>query len=96
MSEDSKIVVNKGIATAYIGHDATQLFRVKMLRSSINLHMKTGMIPTRGVTITKMFKMATTYTGQTYKRGEHSRAIADLEVWISTMMSALPIEHADK
>lgn len=95
MSDDSKIVVTKGISTSYIGKDATHLFRVKMLRSSINLHMKTGMIPTRGVTITKMFKIAQEYTGQTYKRGEHERCIADLDVWISTMLSAMPIEHRE-
>lgn len=90
---DDHIKVTKGIATSYVGHDATQLFRVKMLRSSVKLHMKTGMIPTRGVTITKMFKMAQEYTGQKYKRGEHERCIAALDVWISTMQSALPIIH---
>jgi len=85
------IHVRNGIATSYSGPDAVHVFRAKMLRSSIGLHQKTGLIPTRGVTITKMFKLAGQYTGQTYKRGEHERCMADLQVWIETMLSALPI-----
>jgi hypothetical protein len=91
---DSELHVSDNRIVAYVGNDATQLFRVKMLRAAINLHAKTGMIPTRGVTITKMFRMAEQYTGQKYKRGEHTRVIADLEVWINTMLSALPVVEA--
>jgi hypothetical protein len=79
-----------GRIVGYYGSDATQLFRVRMIKSAIELHKKTGLIPTRGVTITKLFKAAGQYTGQTYKRGEHDRAASDLGVWIATMMSALP------
>lgn len=88
--EDSAIHVKDGQITAYVGFDATRLMRARMLKSFIDLHKKTGMIPTRGVTITKMFAMAKEYTGQKYKRGEHDRAVNDLNVWIATMMSALP------
>ena len=91
----SSITVKAGVATSYNGPDAVNLFRAKMLKASIGLHRKTGMIPTRGVTITKMFAMATQYTGQKYKRGEHLRAEEDLQVWISTMISALPITHEE-
>lgn len=80
-----------GRIVGYIGHDATQLFRVRMLKSAIELHKKMGLIPTRGATITKMFAMAGQYTGQKYKRGEHDRAASDLRVWIETMLSALPV-----
>ena len=90
-NDNSAIHVSKGVATAYVGPDATNLFRCKMLKLSIKMHRQTGMIPTRGVTITKMFRLAEQYTGQMYKRGEHLRAEEDLQVWISTMMSALPI-----
>lgn len=90
---DSELHVKDGKITAYVGYDATRLMRVKMLRSFIDLHKKTGMIPTRGVTITKMFTMATEYTGQKYKRGEHDRAVNDLNVWINNMISALPIKE---
>lgn len=87
----SEIHVKENQFTSYVGPDATHLFRAKMLRSAIKLHHKTGMIPIRGVTITKMFAIAKQYTGQNYKRGEHERAISDLTVWIETMLSALPI-----
>jgi len=87
----SEIHTANGSIVSYIGHDATELFRVKTLRMGIQLHGKTGMVLTRGVTITKMFRMAERYTGQKYKRGEHARAVRDLTVWISTMTSALPI-----
>lgn len=90
---DSALHVKDGKITAYVGYDATTLYRVRMLKSFIDLHKKTGMIPTRGVTITKMFKMAEEYTGQRYKRGEHDRAVADLSVWISAMLSALPVKE---
>ena len=93
MTNDSHINVTKGVCTSYVGSDAVHLLRAKMLRSSIKLHLATGMIPTRGVTITKMFKMAGEYTGQTYKRGQHERAMQDLTVWIETMTSALPVNH---
>ena len=89
--DNSELHVKNGQITAYVGFDATRLMRARMLKSFIDLHKKTGMIPTRGVTITKMFKMAKEYTGQTYKRGEHDRAVNDLNVWIATMASALPV-----
>jgi hypothetical protein len=36
-------------ATTYAGPDAVNLFRARMLRSSIKMHQRSGMIPTRGV-----------------------------------------------
>jgi hypothetical protein len=50
--EDSYIVYSKSRqeATSYVGPDATQLFRVNMLKASIRLWTKTGMMPTRGWT----------------------------------------------
>jgi hypothetical protein len=90
--DDSHITITDNGGMSFVGADAVDLYRVMTLRSSIDLHRKCGLIPTRGVTITKMFKLAGQYTGQTYKRGQHERAIADLTVWIETMKSALPIE----
>jgi hypothetical protein len=89
--DNSELHIRNGQITAYVGLDATRLYRVRTLKSFIDLHKKTGMKPTRGVTITKMFKMAKEYTGQTYKRGEHDRAVNDLNVWIANMMAALPV-----
>lgn len=80
---------------AFVGRDGVEVFRVRMLISSIRLHMRSGIIPTRGVTITKMFAMAGEYTGKKYKRGQHEQAMADLKIWLDTMVTALPIIQED-
>lgn len=86
---------SRGEATSYVGRDATQLYRVNMIKISIKLWMKTGMMPTRGVTITKLLKMAEQYTGRKYKKSEAAYAVEDLHNWVTTMVSALPIEEVD-
>lgn len=93
MSEDSYIVYSKGRqeATSYVGRDATELFRVNMLKISIRLWVKTGMKPTRGVGIKKMLSLAERYTGKKYKTSEASTAIDDLHNWVTCMVSAMPI-----
>jgi hypothetical protein len=68
--------------TTFIGTDGTNTYRAIATKSAIKMHKACGMIPTRGVTITKLFKIASSYTGKTYKRGQHDQAIADLQVWI--------------
>lgn len=95
--EDSYIVYSKGRkeATSYVGRDATELYRVNMIKTSIKLYVKCGLIPTRGVTISKLLKMATVYTGRKYKRSEAMYAVEDLHNWVTTMVSALPIEEVD-
>ena len=93
MVEQSYLVANKeGVVTSYIGPDATHLFRVKMLRHALKGWLKFKMLPTRGVNMTKMLKMAEEYTGNKYKRTEVQYAIEDLDVWISTMVAAMPVE----
>ena len=95
MNEDH-IAINKH-STAYVGFDAVMLMRATMLRSSIKLYAATGMIPTRGVTITKMLAMATEYTGKKYKRGQYAEAQADLQAWIDAMKAAMPVvDNRDK
>ena len=97
MSEDSYIVYSKGRqeATSYVGRDATELYRVNMLKVSIRLWVKTGMKPTRGMGIRKMLDMATQYTGRRYKTSQASEAIDDLHNWVSTMVSAMPIKEVE-
>lgn len=93
---DSHLNVDgKGRVTCYVGPDATNLFRARVLASGLRLFAKTGMQPTRGVTGAKMLKMATLYTGKTYKRGQHEQAAADIDVWAQTMIAALPVLDAD-
>lgn len=86
---------SRGEATSYVGRDATELYRVNMIKVSIKLWMKTGMMPTRGVTISKLLKMAEQYTGRKYKKSKAAYAVEDLHNWVSTMVSALPIEEVD-
>jgi hypothetical protein len=90
---DSKITVTDGVATCYSGPDATNLFRAMTLRSALKL-AKVGISATRGVGPTALLKMAEGYSGKRYKRGQYDAAVADLTVWIETMKSALPVEHA--
>jgi hypothetical protein len=95
--EDSHIVYSRGRgeATSYVGRDATELYRVNMLKISIRLWVKTGLKPTRGVSIKKMLAMAERYTGRKYKTSEASQAVDDLHNWVTCMVSALPIEEVD-
>lgn len=89
MAESFVKVDNTG--TSFVGPDATRLYRANVIRQSISFHKKTGMIPTRGMTITKLFALATGITGKPYKRGDHDKAYADLTTWINTMIAALPV-----
>lgn len=77
---------------SFVGYDAIQLYRALSLMNAIALHKRSGIAPTRGMGIMRMFQQAKEFTGETYKRGEHDRAINDLHVWIQLMRSALPID----
>jgi hypothetical protein len=92
MSE-SYCLARNGELVAYVGPDAVELARAITLRSAIKMHKACGMKPMRGLTITKQFILAGKFTGQTYRRGQHDRAIEDLTVWIETMRSAMPVRH---
>lgn len=92
MSDDSKVILHKGGGTTFQGPDATEWVRATTLVSALSLYAKAKIIPTRGVTATRMLKMATHYTGKKYKRGEHAKAAADVRIWANTMKAALPVE----
>lgn len=81
MTEQSYIGHNsKGEAVSFVGKEAVDTYRLGLLISGIKMHMRCGMIPTRGLTITRMFAIAHSYTGKHYKRGQHQRAIDELQV----------------
>lgn len=86
---DSKITYSRG-AVMLEGPDATRLAHVVALRGYIGL-LSSG-IGVRGLSLTKALRMATKYTGQTYRRTEVERARADLLVWCETMKSSIPVE----
>lgn len=76
--------------------DAITLYRWKVLQQSISLYMKTGMVPTRGMTISKMLKLATQITKKPYKnnRAGWQQAVDDLKVSTDTLKAAIP--HVDE
>jgi hypothetical protein len=80
--------------TTIVGPDAMLFYKAAQLKGFIGLYIKCGMIPTRGVTISKMLKMATEITKKPYKNTDDGRrqAEADLQTWVNTMKAALPIE----
>lgn len=88
---DSHVDVRPGGGTSFVGPDAIKLFRAITLASSLRLFANTGMVPTRGVTGFMMLKMATEFTGKTYKRGQHTKAAEDVATWIDTMKLAMPL-----
>lgn len=89
---DSYIIANdKGQCTTFVGPDATNYVRAEVLASSLGLYAKAKILPTRGVTATDLLKMATGYTGKTYKRGQYEQAAADVKKWANEMKAALPV-----
>jgi hypothetical protein len=93
MVEQSYLVTNdQGKVTSYIGPDATQLFRARMIRHGLIGWQKFKMKPSRGVTVTRMLEAAGKYTGKKYKTTQVTEAIDDMDVWVKTMLIALPVE----
>ena len=88
---ESHIRVSEGNFTSFVGPDAVHLFRAKTIKSGLIMYANCGMKPNRAYTPSAMLKVAGEYTGKTYKRGQYRQAADDLQVWISTMLSALPV-----
>lgn len=90
-ADDSQIIYHQGGATTFVGHDAIALYRAAALASALGLYASCGMIPTRGVTISKMLAMASDITGKKYKRGDALKAKADVTTWVRELKAALPV-----
>jgi hypothetical protein len=84
-------------ATSYVGPDAIRLYQARNLAVMLRLYAKTGVIPTRGVTLTQMLRLAAQIQGRKpYGKARTrydaaTKAAKDLNVWADTMLSALPI-----
>lgn len=65
----------------FSGPGGTDVFRARMLVSSLRLWAKTKIIPTKGFGIDKMLKLALEYTGVKYKRSEADRAAEAVSLW---------------
>lgn len=78
--------------TSFVGPDATNLFRARVMASALRLYGSTGIKANRAYTPSAMLRVATEYTGKTYKvsRAECLRAAADVHEWAETMNAAIP------
>lgn len=70
-------LTGKGGAT-FAGPRGVDAFRIQTLINGLQGYVRFNMIPTRGVTITRMLNMASDYTGKRYKRGQGEQAASDL------------------
>jgi hypothetical protein len=88
-------VTESGELRAMVGADAMQLMRVRTIKRGLDMYAATGgrMILTRGATPKRLLAIAGEYTGKAYKNTEAGRkaCMADLQVWIANMESALPV-----
>lgn len=88
----SHIAVRGDRVVAYVGKDATHLFRAITLKSALNLYARCGMLTTRNATPKVMLAIAKEYTGKDYKgKDKYLQAAEGVRVWIETMRAALPI-----
>lgn len=96
-TKDNTAITHHDGGTTYTG-DAITLYRWKALQQAIILYTKTGLIPTRGVTISKMLKAATEITSRPYKNTSEGRqqAVDDLQKSIATLKMAIPHEDERK
>lgn len=95
---DSYIVTRGAKVSAYIGPDATLFYQAAVVKASIDLYMKTGIIPVRGATLTRMLVTAAAITKpkKPYPRSVNGQqqALKDLDNWMSIMRAALPVVEA--
>ena len=76
---------------SYSGPEAVQLYSIKTLSLAIEFYVKCKMIPTQGMTITKMLASATRLTHKHYSRGQGKQAIVDLKVMANTLLATIDI-----
>lgn len=91
MIDNSEIILHKSGGTTIVGKDAILWYKAIHLLEALKLYSKSGIQVTRIVTPALMLRAAGEVTKNTYKRGQYTQAIRDLEVWIATMRTALPV-----
>lgn len=87
---DSEIVQSEDGTITFIGPDASLLQKAIILKSSLLIYDRTGLLPFPEVNITTMLASVKMFSGKSYKRREVKQSIEDLEKWIDVMYSALP------
>lgn len=94
--DDSKIeVYPNGELSVVQGRDAMAWMRARTVLMGLRMGKKTDwkMIITRGASRNKLLKMATHFSGETYKNSPAGvdKAIDYLEIWQREMLNALPV-----
>ena len=72
------------------GPDAVSVYAIRVLASGLALYAKTGMVPNRAYTPTKMLSRAAEYTGVRYKRGQYLEAAEALIALAKAKAASLP------
>lgn len=67
------------MTTVFAGKEQVNRYVAVVLKSAIKLYINTGMKANRAYTPKNMLAKAGEFTGKTYKRGQLSVALADLE-----------------
>jgi hypothetical protein len=88
--EESYITFSKNGTQSYVGPDATEYYRAKVLLSGLGL-LKKGLRINKYATPKQLLKMAGKYSGKTYKQRQYDEAIHDVTVWLQAMALALPM-----
>jgi len=91
-TDDSCITFSHGGVT-HCG-DAITLYRARVIRKGLQA-CKIGLRLNRSYTPTKLFKAATSITGQDYKRGQYDVVIQSLSDWIHAAEAAMPVVIED-
>lgn len=59
-------------------HNTVPMAFVICLKHGLLIYARTGLLPTRGMTATRMLREASAITGTKYRRGDYARAANDL------------------
>jgi len=69
-------------ATTFVGEAGVSTYRAIVIKAAIRMKRDHNMMPNRGWTVRSMLNAASSITGNPYRRGQYTQAIADLETWI--------------
>jgi len=70
------------------------LLQAITLKHALRLYAKTGLLPNRQTSATKLLQIATRVTGKSYKRGQHAKAAEDIEKILKAGTD--PINHSQQ
>lgn len=90
MNDESMVVAHAG-GTTFVGPDGVSLYNAIAMASALRLYARSGMLPNRAWTATKLLQAAARITGKTYKRGQHQVASDDVREWVEAMKAAIPV-----